>query len=165
MFRIIFVLLYFTVKNILDPNYISKEKPKNGILWAFNYKNFDRHLFTQGKHYHTCYYHPEYNSNPNLNAQKGLFTFVINNFYEDSTGPFDEYIENLLEKFNYQIKILPKGEPAFYKFIIPEEIKPNILNELYLDEYSEEYLFPGYKGVSQTIENRVKLDKLLNHSK
>lgn len=157
------VSLYFTVKNILDNNYTSKEKPKNGILWAFNYKNFDRHLFTQGKHYHTCYYRPEYNSNPNLNAQKGLFTFVIKDFYENSFEPFDKYIEKILEIFNYQRKILHEDELAFYKFIIPEEIKPDILNELYLEGYSEGYLFPGYKGVSETIENRIKLDKLLNH--
>ena len=58
---------------------------------------------------------------------------------------------------------MPENEYAFYKFIIPEDVKPDILKELYSEGYSEEYLFPGYKGVAQTIENRVKLDKLINN--
>lgn len=35
------VSLYFTVKNLLKKEYNFNEKPKNGILWAFNYKYFD----------------------------------------------------------------------------------------------------------------------------
>ena len=30
-----------------------------------------------------------------------------------------------------------------------------------MEGYSEEYLFPGHAGVTQSIENRIKLDKLL----
>ena len=58
----------------------------------------------------------------------------------------------------------PPNEKAFYKFIIPEELKPEILNELYKEGYSEEYLFPGYDGVTQSVKNRINLDKLLNKS-
>lgn len=58
----------------------------------------------------------------------------------------------------------PPNEKAFYKFIIPEELKPEILNELYKEGYYEEYLFPGYDGVTQSVKNRINLDKLLNKS-
>jgi hypothetical protein len=51
-----------------------------------------------------------------------------------------------------------------YKLIIPKELKVEILNELYLDGYSEEYLFPGYKGVSKHVINEVKLKNLLKNS-
>lgn len=154
------VSLYFAVKNILNDNYIIEEKPKSGILWAFNYKYFNTDRITETKTYRTIHYRPEYSSNPNLNAQKGLFTFITKRVNEDANESYDKFIENLLDTY-YQVKRrIPKNEPVFYKFIIPEEEKPNILKELYAERYSEEYLFPGYLGVSQTIENRVKLDKL-----
>lgn len=167
------VSLYFTVKNLLKKEYNFNEKPKNGILWAFNYKYFDINgLILQKNAFATDYYRPEYNSNPNLNAQKGLFTFIINELNHITRKPFEQFIEKLLYTFNDSAspngrrnRILPKNEYAFYKFIIPEEIKPNILNELYLEGYSEEYLFTGYNGVTNAIENRIKLDKILKNQK
>ena len=156
------VSLYFSVKNILNENYLTSEKPENGILWAFNYKYFKPCYMLENKSYCTTYYRPEYNTNPNLNAQKGLFTFMIKRVWEDAKQPFDKFIEDFLDNYNDSGRKMPKTETAFYKFIIPEDEKPNILKELYSEGYSEEYLFPGYAGVTQTIENRVKLDRLIN---
>ena len=155
------VSLYFAVKNILNENYLSSKKPKNGVLWAFNYKFFNPDYIHNNKMYTTIHYRPEYNSNPNLNAQKGLFTFMIKRVWEGANQPYDEHIEEFLEFYNQSGRKMPKTEYAFYKFIIPEEEKPNILKELYSEGYSEEYLFPGYTGVSDTIKNRVKLAKLI----
>lgn len=155
------VSLYFAIKNILDEDYLSSDKPKNGVLWAFNYKYFDVELMMRNKIYCTTHYRPEYNSNPNLNAQKGLFTFVVKVVNEDATQPFNKFIEELLCKFGRRRMRIPENEDVFYKFIIPEDEKPLILKELYSEGYSEEYLFPGYSGVTQTIENRIKLDKLI----
>lgn len=153
--------LYFAVKNILYEDYILKEKPKNALLWAFNYKYFNKY-FSSNKTYYVKHYRPEYNSNPNLNAQKGLFTFVIKRVNEKSCESFDQHINEFLEIYNENGRIIPINEPAFYKFIIPEDEKPYILKELYSEGYSEEFLFPGYKGVSDTIKNRVKLERLIN---
>lgn len=155
------VSLYFAIKNILNEDYLTSEKPKNGVLWAFNYKYFDVNLMTRNKIYCTTHYRPEYNSNPNLNAQKGLFTFVIKGVNEDATQPFNNFIGELLCRFGRRKMKMPETEEVFYKFIIPEDEKPIILKELYSEGYSEEYLFPGYRGVTQTIENRIKLDRLI----
>lgn len=167
------VALYFAVKNILADDYpTNDEKPYNSVLWAFNYKHFEvDHMFDTARPFPVQYYRPEYNSNPNLNAQKGLFTFIVDDLDNISKQPFDKYVEdNLSGKLYDFIGVngssrvhLPEGEKAFYKFIIPEDIKPEILDELYHEGYSEEYLFPGYGGVKQFVENRIKLDKLLNN--
>lgn len=151
---------YFAVKNILNENYLTNEKPENGILWAFNYKFFNRAYIHANKLYHIKHYRPEYNTNPNLNAQKGLFTFVIKKVWQKADKTFEEDVEEFLDNYNQSGRIIPKDEQVFYKFIIPEDEKPDILKELYSEGYSEEYLFPGYSGVSKTIKNRIKLDKI-----
>ncbi len=163
------VALYFAVKNILNKDYLCNKKPKNAVLWAFNYKYLDiNYLLSETNPFAIKHYRPEYNSNPNLNAQKGLFTFVMNDLTHIFEEPFDEFVSEILsmaddfDVINGKKAVeFPEGEKAFYKFIIPEDVKPEILNELYLEGYSEEYLFPGYFGVTKSIENRVKLDKLL----
>ena len=163
------VALYFAVKNILNKDYLCNKKPKNAVLWAFNYKYLDiNYLLSETNPFAIKHYRPEYNSNPNLNAQKGLFTFVMNDLTHIFEEPFDEFVSEILsmaddfDVINGKKAVeFPEGEKAFYKFIIPEDVKPEILNELYLEGYSEEYLFPGYSGVTKSIENRVKLDKLL----
>lgn len=155
--------LYFAVKNILDDKYSLNKKPKNAILWALNFKYFDREYLKQDETYVSNYYRPEYNSNPNLNSQKGLFTFMMKKYDEKADEPYDKFIERFLNNYPQISRKIPKNEPAFYKFIIPEDKKPNILKELYSEGYSEEYLFPGYVGVSDAIKNRVKLDKLIKN--
>lgn len=154
------VALYFAVKNILNNDYLCNEKPTNAVLWAFNYKSIEIDcLLSKNNPFAIKHYRPEYNSNPNLNAQKGLFTFVMNDLTHISKEPFDEFVAEILSRAD-EFDVI-NGEKAFYKFIIPEDVKPEILNELYLEGYSEEYLFPGYSGVTKSIENRVRLDKLL----
>lgn len=154
------VALYFAVKNILNNDYLCNEKPTNAVLWAFNYKSIEIDcLLSKNNPFAIKHYRPEYNSNPNLNAQKGLFTFVMNDLTHISKEPFDEFVAEILSRAD-EFDVINE-EKAFYKFIIPEDVKPEILNELYLEGYSEEYLFPGYSGVTKSIENRVRLDKLL----
>ena len=166
------VALYFALKNILADDYQCGDKPDYGVLWAFNYKYFEKErLGLSHNPFKIEHYRPEYNSNPNLNAQKGLFTFIINDLHHITRKPFDQFIVSLLDgthdfKSFEGKKFLeaPPNEKAFYKFIIAEELKPEILNELYKEGYSEEYLFPGYDGVTQSVKNRINLDKLLNKS-
>ena len=163
------VSLYFAVKDVL-----SNLDTQDSVLWALNYKLFENQLSDNEYIINLNIYRPEYNTNPNLTAQKGLFTF-LDNYVGNYEFPLDEIISDELkhdvidrskgEKYNKKIITVPPNlsskDTVFYKFIIPKELKPEILNELYLDGYSEEYLFPGYKGVSEHIFNEVKLKNLL----
>lgn len=165
------VALYFAVKDVLNSNNNS-----DGVLWALNHK------LIEVPEYHNLQYNlrihrPEYNTNPNLNAQKGLFTF-LERYVGEYNKPLDEIISSELNQKpenkgvsiskDVKVTVVPndisKDDVVFYKFIIPKGIKPEILKELYLEGYSEEYLFPGYDGVSKSILNRVKLNEILkNH--
>lgn len=75
------------------------------------------------------------------------------NFKKNTNSEIEIKLEGI-KKFTLQ-----KDEKIFYKFIIPGKCKSKILKELYLDGYSEKYLFPGYKGVVDAMKNRIELEK------
>lgn len=167
------VSLYFAVKDVL-----SNSNTQDCVLWALNYKLFENKLTNNEYIINLNLYRPEYNTNPNLTAQKGLFTF-LNHYVGNYESPLDEIISEELkydlserikgENYNRHIITVPPNltpnDTILYKLIIPKELKAKILNELYLEGYSEEYLFPGYDGVSKHVINEVKLKNLLKNSK
>ena len=162
------VSLYFAVKDVL-----SNSDTHDCVLWALNYKLFENQLPNENYKINLTLYRPEYNTNPNLTAQKGLFTFL--GYSDGNYESLDKIISNEIkqekigkskgEDYNQNNDALLSKDTVFYKFIIPKELKAEILNELYLEGYSEGYLFPGYDGVSKHIINEVKLRKLLKDSK
>lgn len=168
------VSLYFAVKNILTENNSKCYENNDGLLWAFNYKYFQGPFLNPEDSFKLQFYRSGYYTNPNLNAQQGLFTFNIDTKWNCDKRPIDEMIIDELKRnkveseegVEYQIRglppfIIPEGEKIFYKFIIPEDKKAEILNQLYIEGYSEKKLFPGYKGVTSSIENKAKLDEIL----
>ena len=172
------VALYFAVRNIL------KKDKTDCVLWAFNYKYLEKYStyvvedgLKEQNQTQLRFYRPKYYNNDNLKSQKGLFTFLINKpetFNETSLESLDEKICDIIQKNgfkkndNCEIEIdldgiekftLKENERIFYKFIISGDCKYEILKALYSDGYSEEYLFPGYKGVVEAMKNRINLEK------
>ena len=162
------VSLYFAVKDVL-----SNSDTHDCVLWALNYKLFENKLPNENYKINLMLYRPEYNTNPNLTAQKGLFTFL--GYSDGNYESLDKIISNEIkqekigkskgEYYNKNNNALSSKDTVLYKFIIPKELKAEILNELYLEGYSEGYLFPGYEGVSKHVINEVKLKNLLKESK
>lgn len=174
------VALYFSVIGVLE----DKHKNDDCVLWAFNHKTFEscRGSIKNSKNVSlwindnipVVSYRPAYNDNPNLNAQKGLFTFVIQKPLFFSVKSLDQLISDELnncvkkeisgatrfEKGSTLIS-LNNDEKVFYKFIIPQDSKAEILNDLYKEGYTEERIFPGYDSIAKSIKNRVKLDEEL----
>ena len=139
--------LYFAVINILNNN------KSDGVLWALNYKLLENNYSNKPLENKILFYRPQYYLNNNLRAQKGLFSFVINKGHDIDYRPLDKILFEDRDEFN-----LPQDENVFYKFIIPNEIKADILKELYLDGWSEKFMFPGYNGVVASMKNKVKVN-------
>ena len=139
--------LYFAVKNIL------KNNRDDGVLWALNYKLLENKYLDKPLDNKILFYRPQYYLNNNLRAQKGLFTFVINEGQKIDYRPLDKILFEDRDEFN-----LNPNENIFYKFIIPNKIKADILKELYRDGWSEKFMFPGYIGVVKSMKNKVKSD-------
>lgn len=180
------VALYFSVIDVLKDT----SEIKDGVLWAFNYKKLDENRESIKKYIGSMqtwveinlpvlFYRPAYSDNPNLCAQEGLLTFIIQKNDDYSDKPLDQFVsdelDNCLFKNECGVKTfkksvnpmvtLEKDEKLFYKFIIPRDLKAEILNDLYKEGYTEERIFPGYDSIVKSIENKVKLDKLLGGKK
>ena len=166
------VALYFALKDILD----STKENADGVLWAFNYKLFENNPLDKDMYFNKLhFYRPEYDNNPNLRAQRGLFSFLIDDVHNQNNLSLEKIVKNELESekeykglkwADYkQPRILPPrieiDKPIFYKFIIPKNIKAKMLKELYSEGYSEEFLFPGYDGVKLAMKNSAILENKL----
>ena len=166
------VALYFAVKDILE------NKNNDGVIWALNYRLFEDN-YNESNEYKLRFYRPEYHSNQNLRAQKGLFTFLINPVDEILDCPLDQAICNEIKNIGKKNKktvfdngkdliLIPpeitENDIIFYKFVISKNAKLDILEELYKEGYSEDTLFPGYGRVIQNMGNRVMLENIKNES-
>lgn len=174
------VSLYFATKDIIkDKIECDKiDEKTDGVLWAFNYKLFYNFPSLEyDEKFKLQFYRPEYNSNPNLNAQKGLFSFFINNNHEEENDEFHNIIINQFKENDelngkneekgifkrvHPLKTsdIPNDEKVFYKFIIPYDLKQDVLEELIKENYFTDKIFPGYTGVSESIRHNVILDEL-----
>ena len=164
--------LYFALTDIID----SEKEDSDGVLWAFNYKLFENNPFENEMFFNRLhFYRPEYDNNPNLRAQRGLFSFIIDDVHNQNKQSLEDIIINELKskkEYNQEEwsdfkdpRVLPPqikiDKPIFYKFIIKKDKKPEMLKELYSEGYSEEYLFPGFDGVKKAMRNSVILEEKL----
>lgn len=148
--------LYFALTDIIDP----EKEDSDGILWAFNYKLFENNPFEDKLFFNRLhFYRPKYDNNPNLRAQRGLFSFIIDNVHNQDRRSLEEIIINELKSEKKYIpqewsdfkepRVLPPqikiNKPIFYKFIIKKDKKPEMLKELYSEGYSENFYFPVLK--------------------
>ena len=82
------VSLYFAVKDVL-----TNSNTQDCVLWALNYKLFENRLVNNKYTINLNLYRPEYNTNPNLTAQKGLFTF-LEYYVGNYESPLDKIISD-----------------------------------------------------------------------
>ena len=170
------VALYFAVEDIID------NRDNDCVLWAFNYNVFEEKNMTPkniDKKEGLIIYRPEYDVNPNLKAQKGLFTFwrIKDYVNMDDDTSFDRIVMNniirMKSKDSDTIKFHLNGtlyeiepdEKIFHKFEISGKLKAKILKELYLDGYGYENIYPDYYGVVKAIETNVKLERIIKQEK
>jgi len=153
----IFVAMYFAFHGAFD---------KNGdmVIWALN-KNELRLMNTMNTQFNIDFITPHYASNPNLNAQKGLFTHI-----PSLNQSSDEIFEALGNKINVKetdrialdkstldsITSNSSDKTLLMKFIIPcSEAKKGAM---ILDKmgYDTAKIYPGYGGVAKQLIEQTK---------
>jgi len=158
------IALYFAAIGMLD----KESKHEDCILWALNYQFFN-FLWDTVKRSPLNIIRPSYYGNPYLEAQKGVFTLwkerkesLVDNAKDSNIlsnivdrRPLDERISEYMDKIHGANESNNISEKLLYCFVIPGELKKDILRWLYSNGYSEEILFPGYHGVVKAIRNNA----------
>lgn len=167
--RDINVAIYFAVSGLMK---IEKSKmPKNIVLWVLDTTNFNvPKLDSPGIELYT----PEYAGNPNLCAQKGVFSlYRVNCYFGDnrpdsfikddkSIKPLDEIIKELDKVKNpKQAKHNNKG-PILYKILIPTPQDDELYDYISNQGYDASLIFPGYEGATKTIKEEIYWENLKN---
>lgn len=147
----IFVSLFFAFKG-------AGKEDGRVVVWALN-KEYLSFLNQTQNGIDIKFITPHYASNPNLNAQKGLFThcpikrvsmideaklFMNGNLDTVNRCSLDDFIFEQREKVGQNVNI-------FKKFIVPCHEAPNgrkILNRL---GYDSARIYPGYQGVAEQL--------------
>lgn len=144
------IAIYFANKGF------SLSKGSNNIvIWALNVSTFDSYKRDEQG---LKLFIPEYAGNPNLCAQKGVFSLyqIRNRIYEPKEESYYledmkvESLDQLIQKTNLSGK-----DTILYKFVIPYNIE--IINYLKKIRYDSSYVFPGYRGVVKSIKDILSL--------
>ncbi|MCL2480095.1 MAG: FRG domain-containing protein [Spirochaetaceae bacterium] len=147
------------------------EVKKDCVVWAINhqYFNFLKPAYNKSP---LQFYRPSYHGNKYLGAQKGLFsTWKITkrgladlpnlhpalNQEVINRSPLDKLICDFIDNNIKESEEYFQNNKLLYKYIIPKDLKLDILKQLKRDKYSEEYLFPGFQGVCLSMENNLKM--------
>ena len=167
----IFTSLYFaTFPFLYEPRERVKDLLKNKVsegvekieLWALNYSYLSAFAVdNKVGDYRLKVIRPSYSGNPNLAAQRGLFTLwqidkepfsdKVERRFIDRT-PLDKLVTDMVDAVNARV-----SEPIFYRITLPKtEIIP-ILRHLLAQDRTAATLFPGYAGVCRAIEERNRL--------
>lgn len=146
------VALYFAVLNS-----IKNKQNENLVIWCFDYYSYQIYNTHRARGSFRLL-QPEYFLNPNLNAQKGLFSlWQIENPAQKSKltvdrTPLNELIETHLEVEDNRYPTL------FYKLILPANQIEKLSNYLMTNNYDGARIFPGYSGVVKSIYEAAEMN-------
>ena len=148
-----FIALYFALCN-------TNNKDEYCSVWAFNYLSLNRYFTSRPNKIKVIV--PEYSQNPNLKAQKGVFThWQIARFDKNlKVDPVNR--SSLDELFEDQIRSNEKTDfsTLFYKINIPIKFSKDLYFYLSTIGIDGSSLFPGYGGITRTIvEDALFLNK------
>lgn len=143
---------------------VEKTIPPKGVqnlsVWAFNTFFSDFYYKIDGTVRTVTA--PAY-GNPNLHAQKGLFTLVGPKLFSPNKKvhqyPFEEYIVDKVKEYKNEDKP-PIPLPVIMKFTIPIEKSREILRHLAKKFYiNASTIFPGFDGAAEALKEQRLWDK------
>jgi hypothetical protein len=111
------------------------------VVWALQ-----RAAFADDDDFHVFYQAPG-GTNPNLNAQAGLFT----HHHAEEDWPLDVYLNKLREN--------RPSVPTLQRYLLPIEQAPRLLRLLALEGITGSSMFPGTDGVVRALRERALWDE------
>lgn len=154
----IYVSLYFACIGAMNSIKNNGFTDDNIVLWALNAKKIevDKSI---NKGIPMVFVRPSYCGNPNLGAQKGLFTlweFVLSEQRKNefTATPLDVFLQNNA-----------KDDSAIllYKLKLPSKFALHLYCILSRLGYHAAHVFPGYQGVSQKISEDLLYKQIVQY--
>ena len=156
----IYVSMYFATKKAEYKYKENKNESKRFSVWAFNAKQFQKINNSIDNNIPLTIYVPEYYSNPNTKAQKGvLTTWIINlkNLYR--LGGYNKpYPKDDIDTEKFLLHYLKGVSPRnivgkiLFKFDFPYNEIEKSLQILKDQKYVTSRMFPGYDGVAKQVK-------------
>ena len=157
--RDINVAIYFAISGLMK---IEEPKMlKNIVLWVLDTITLN---VAEKDRPGVILYTPEYAGNPNLCAQKGVFSLY--SIANDSRGYYEKHFkenDKIVKPFDEIIKEQVNGyneEPILYKILIPTPQDDELYDYLSKQGYDASLIFPGYEGAAKTISEELYWKKL-----
>lgn len=146
-----FIATYFAAR----PSVKSEVGGKLNV-WGLNKESIGILKMLSGKIFPLNFVTPHYSSNPNISAQKGLFTHLSTKIgflghVEQERKPLDEMLKTLLSEDFY------KERDVFVKLTLPNSQACEAFRLLTNFGYGSARVFPGYDGVVKQLEDQVAL--------
>jgi hypothetical protein len=144
------VALYFAITG--NENYKSNENEFMHI-WCLSQQNIGLLNVENDKHKGKLFiFRPQYKGNPNLAAQKGVFSLWNHNIHIKTVDrrPLDQIIYEAVLKEDL-IDFFKNKEPIFYLLKIPKKFIRELYKYLSDVNFTASRLFPGYYGVAKEI--------------
>lgn len=153
----IFVALYFAASGALKIREKKEEKSKYIVLWALDSLHLD--TFNDDE-IPLKLVRLQYNGNPNLCAQKGLFTLwqmptslIYKSGYPPKANRNIEINRNPLDQLILNNPIIKEENATIlYKILISTSETEKLYEYLRHIEYNASRLFPGYDGITKSIK-------------
>jgi hypothetical protein len=152
------VAAYFAAASARRRERSGRDAPRSIAVWAYNDRSARECRLWEGAATAPTIVRVPRFQNPNLNAQGGVFTVVVN---ESAAGdhparlpPLDQLIAE-----RGGDREPPQG-PVLHRLSLPIEHAGEALRRLRYERISATHLFPGYDGVVEGIRERALWDEV-----
>jgi hypothetical protein len=123
-------------------------------VWAYRYAHDNEIDFWDGSDWQPLIVRVPRSRNPNLHAQGGVFTVVVNPNIRPGDDAMIPPLDRLITERAVRLGERPRDVPLLYQLRLPSDQAGELLRLLRYEHISSTYLFPGYDGVMRGITER-----------
>jgi hypothetical protein len=128
--------------------------PDQIAVWAYANVHEDAAEFWDGSAWTPLVVRVPRSRNPNLHAQGGVFTVIVNPTLRPGDDAFIPSLDQLIIQRSAEVEIRPTTVPLLFQLRLDAAAAGELLRLLRYELISSTYLFPGYDGVIRGITER-----------
>jgi hypothetical protein len=130
------------------------EAPSRIAVWAYSRVHDAAAEFWEGSSWKPLIIRVPRSRNPNLHAQGGVFTVIVNPSLRPDGDATLPTLNRLIASRAQEVTLKPRTVPLLYQLCLPVSHAGELLRLLRYEQISSTYLFPGYEGVIRGITER-----------